>query len=95
MMVVMSSVRDSCCSHRRYDSATIAIAASCGSSYLLTMSTTLWLDKNSHTPSLAMTRNGLRADRRLTRTSGSANTPIASAVASPIDRVNAVPGYLP
>eukprot|EP00962_Isochrysis_galbana_P001091 scaffold279_cov116-Isochrysis_galbana.AAC.4 len=55
--MVMSSVRTSYCSHRRYASATTARQASKGSSNLRIMSVTVWLVRNSHTPSDASTMN--------------------------------------
>ena len=46
------------------------------------MLTTSWSDRNSKTPSLAMTRNGFAAVICQISTSGSANTPISSATAT-------------
>ncbi|KAG6545347.1 hypothetical protein Mapa_013196 [Marchantia paleacea] len=94
-MMVMSSVRVSFCSQRRYDSATMAAQASCGSLCLATMSTTAWLDRNSKTPSLAMTKNGCWLVSSMISTSGTAITPICSATVSPMLLVKAVPGYMP
>jgi hypothetical protein len=59
------------------------------------MSMTLWLVRNSKTPSDAMTTSLSRADTWRVTISGSANTPSSSAYASPSERVNAVPGYSP
>mmetsp|Transcript_4816 Transcript_4816/g.16792 ORF Transcript_4816/g.16792 Transcript_4816/m.16792 type:complete len:315 (-) Transcript_4816:757-1701(-) len=95
-MIVMSSVRVSYCSHRRYDSATMAMHASCGSSNLSTISTTAWLGRNSKTPSEAMTAYLVFSFTVLMCISGSANTPqLRSAAESPMERVKAVPGYMP
>lgn len=77
--MVMSSVLVSCDNQRRYDSATTLKQASWGSSNFDTMSTTLWLVRNSHTPSEAMIRNGWDELSCLLMTSGSAKTPILSA----------------
>ena len=59
----------------------------------LTRSTASWLRMNSHTPSEARMRKRSPAVSTRTRTSGSGMTPIFSAAESPIERVNAVPGY--
>mmetsp|Transcript_18662 Transcript_18662/g.60858 ORF Transcript_18662/g.60858 Transcript_18662/m.60858 type:complete len:248 (+) Transcript_18662:1038-1781(+) len=93
--IVMSSVRVSYCSQSRYDSATTASAASSGSLNLDTMSTTVCDGRNSNTPSEASTRNSTPSWRSWIRISGSATTPMRSAAKSPIERVKAVPGYMP
>ncbi|GER30162.1 endoplasmic reticulum vesicle transporter protein [Striga asiatica] len=56
------------------------------------MSTTVWLDRNSKTPSLATTKNGCSGARLTVDTSGSETTPIFSAILSPTLLVKAVPG---
>mmetsp|Transcript_62967 Transcript_62967/g.172902 ORF Transcript_62967/g.172902 Transcript_62967/m.172902 type:complete len:255 (+) Transcript_62967:1923-2687(+) len=91
-IIVMSSVRTSYWSQRRYDSATTERHASSGSVNLRIMSVTDWLVRNSQTPSDATTTNWSSADRCFTRSSGSAKTPIVSATESPMERVNAQPG---
>mmetsp|Transcript_7418 Transcript_7418/g.18445 ORF Transcript_7418/g.18445 Transcript_7418/m.18445 type:complete len:224 (-) Transcript_7418:532-1203(-) len=92
MIIVMSSVRTSYCSQSRYDSATTARHASSGSSNLSTMSATLWLVRNSQTPSEAMTMKLSSRVISLTSSSGSAVTPMPSATWSPMLRVKAQPG---
>ena len=72
MIIVMSSVRTSYCSQRRYDSATTARQASSGSSNLRTMSVTDWLVRNSHTPSEATMMKLSSRVISLTSSSGSA-----------------------
>mmetsp|Transcript_59395 Transcript_59395/g.128808 ORF Transcript_59395/g.128808 Transcript_59395/m.128808 type:complete len:262 (+) Transcript_59395:2386-3171(+) len=91
-IIVMSSVRTSYCSQRRYDSATTARQASSGSVNLQIMSATVWLVKNSHTPSEATMRNLSSGVSSLQRSSGSAETPMVSATESPMERVKAQPG---
>lgn len=71
-MIVMSSVRVSNCSQRRYDSATHAIAASSGSSNLDTRSTTACDERNSNTPSEAMMMCLVSELMSVVRISGSA-----------------------
>lgn len=94
-MTVMSSILVSARSHLRCASATRAVAASCGSSHCMAMSTAHWLGTNSHSPSEAMMKNGCKPVRRCVCNSGCAVTPISSATASPIDREKAAPGNLP
>mmetsp|Transcript_27141 Transcript_27141/g.64618 ORF Transcript_27141/g.64618 Transcript_27141/m.64618 type:complete len:255 (+) Transcript_27141:1864-2628(+) len=94
MIMVMSSVRTSYCSHSRYDSATTARHASSGSSNLSTMSVTLWLVRNSQTPSEATMMKLSSRVISLTSSSGSAVTPMPSATWSPMLRVKAQPGKL-
>lgn len=55
-IIVISSVRTSYCSQRRYDSATTARHASSGSENLRIISATDWLVRNSQTPSEAYSR---------------------------------------
>jgi hypothetical protein len=66
--------------------------STCGLSNLDTISTTIWFDINSKTPSEATTMNLSFGSIVLIRTSGSAYTPIVSATASPMDLVKAAPG---
>mmetsp|Transcript_15305 Transcript_15305/g.39790 ORF Transcript_15305/g.39790 Transcript_15305/m.39790 type:complete len:233 (+) Transcript_15305:1396-2094(+) len=91
-MMVISSVRTSYWSHSRYASATMARAPSSGSSYCETMSAAPWLVMNSKIPSLARRMNLSSRVISLDMISGSAYTPMSSAIASPIERVNAQPG---
>jgi len=93
--MVMSSVRTSYCSHSSYASFTTDLQASRGSACALTRSATIWFVRNSNTPSDAMTTNLSRGVTWCSTISGSAFTPSSSAMASPMERVKAVPGYSP
>mmetsp|Transcript_14184 Transcript_14184/g.32379 ORF Transcript_14184/g.32379 Transcript_14184/m.32379 type:complete len:283 (-) Transcript_14184:566-1414(-) len=93
-IIVISSVRTSYCNQRRYASATTALHASSGSVNLQIISATVWLVKNSHTPSDATTMNLSSSVTSLHKSSGSAKTPMVSATESPIERVKAQPGKL-
>ena len=90
--MVMSSVRTSYSSHMRWLSCTTARHASKGSSKSLVRLQTVWLVKNSNTPSEPTTTKRSHGCSGRWSISGDAMTPRLSATRSPMERVKAVPG---
>mmetsp|Transcript_13189 Transcript_13189/g.34554 ORF Transcript_13189/g.34554 Transcript_13189/m.34554 type:complete len:278 (+) Transcript_13189:2395-3228(+) len=93
-IMVMSSVRTSYWSHSLYASFTTARQAFSGDLNCVIMLTTVWLVRNSQTPSDAIRtiRSSLHSWR--VSTSGSAKTPTRSPNSSPTERVKAQPGII-
>mmetsp|Transcript_12521 Transcript_12521/g.34527 ORF Transcript_12521/g.34527 Transcript_12521/m.34527 type:complete len:265 (-) Transcript_12521:510-1304(-) len=92
-MAVMSSTRSSISNQRRHAASTSAEQASRGSVCWSTTLQHIKFDRYCVTPSLATIRTRSLSLRMSSLNSGSATTPSGVASESPIDLVNAVPGY--